>query len=74
MYAHEFEDHKYYLTDFCDGYPHDQTSCGEYCDDYKYFTADRQRFGCNGFLTVCRISTLACIRAKVRLKKMLDVI
>ena len=25
-------DHTYYLTSFCAGYPHDQTSCGNYCD------------------------------------------
>lgn len=56
-------DHKYYLTDFCAGYPHSQTSCGEYCDQFKYFTADRQRFGCNGFLNVCRGSN--CVKAKV---------
>eukprot|EP00054_Salpingoeca_dolichothecata_P031598 m.264019 g.264019 ORF g.264019 m.264019 type:complete len:179 (-) comp27426_c0_seq1:95-631(-) len=55
--------HEYYLTDFCAGYPHSQTSCGEYCDQYKYFTADRQRFGCNGYLDVCKSGR--CLKAKV---------
>jgi len=44
---------RYYLTDFCAGYPHDETSCGEYCDQYTWFTADRQRFGCNVNLKIC---------------------
>jgi hypothetical protein len=41
-------DGNYFLTSFCAGYPHSQTSCGSYCDQYRYFTADRQRYGCNG--------------------------
>jgi len=56
-------DHQYYLTDFCGGYPHSETSCGEYCDAYKYFTADRQRFGCNAYLTLCGRGK--CVNAKV---------
>jgi len=55
--------HQYYLTDFCSGYPHDQTSCGNYCNDYLYFTADRQRFGCGGYLNVCGRGK--CVKAKV---------
>jgi len=49
-------DHEYYLTDFCAGYPHAETSCGNYCNEYKYFSADRQRFGCHSYLNVCRNS------------------
>jgi hypothetical protein len=56
-------DHTYYLTDFCAGYPHSQTSCGEYCDQLKWFTADRQRFGCNKYLKICGRGK--CVNAKV---------
>jgi len=56
-------DHQYYLTDFCGGYPHDQTSCGNFCDQFRYFTADRQRFGCGGYLNICGRGK--CVKAKV---------
>jgi len=45
---------EYFLTSFCDGYPHDETACGLYCDSMKYFSADSQRFGCGGVnLNIC---------------------
>jgi hypothetical protein len=56
-------DNTYYLTTFCDGYPHDQTSCGNYCDSSQYFTADCQRFGCDGNLNICAGGT--CDTAQV---------
>jgi len=54
---------RYYLTDFCAGYPHDQMACGAYCDQAKWFTADRQRFGCNVMLKLC--GNGKCVNAQV---------
>lgn len=38
-------------------------SCGNFCDQFRYFTADRQRFGCGGYLNICGRGK--CVKAKV---------
>lgn len=54
--------HQYYLTDFCGGAG--TMACGRSCGYTRYYTADRQRFGCGATLKICGRGK--CVSASVQ--------